>query len=93
MKQKRKIKTAVLLILWALLIGCSFLGISPLFRQIRQNKQATDAIVRSPAAGVHLRCVHLPKGDAACALTERLSEYEEFLGLYKFPDRELISTI
>lgn len=93
MKQKRKFKTAVLLILWVLLIGCSFLGISPLFRQIRQNKQATDAIVRSPAAGVHLRCVHLPKGDAARALTERLSEYEEFLGLYKFPDRELISII
>lgn len=95
MKQKKKLKAAVLLTLWLLLMCLSFFGISPLVKQLHQNKQAQNAITRTAAVipPNKLRCVQLPNEDAAHALNDRLSELEGFLGLYKFPDRELISTV
>lgn len=94
MKQKKKLKAAALLTLWLLLMCLSFFGISPLVKQLQQNKQVKNAIIRTNAVLVdNLRCVQLPNEDAARALTDRLSEFEGFLGLYKFSDRELIQTI
>ena len=94
MKQKKKLKAAALLTLWLLLMCLSFFGISPLVKQLQQNKQVKNAIIRTSAVLVdNLRCVQLPNEDAARALTDRLSEFEGFLGLYKFSDRELIQTI
>lgn len=93
MKQKKKFKITVLLTLWVLLICFSVLGISPLVKQAWQNEQAINAITRSFASGGRFLCVHLPMEDDARAIIESLSKYKGFLGLYKFPDRELISKI
>lgn len=96
MKNKKLFKASTLAVILLLITGLTYCGASPLFKQINNLKKAEIAINNTgDALAINIRCFDMLSSDLDKLdnLRSELSEIEGNLGVYKYPDTNLVTTI
>lgn len=97
MKNKKSFKASILIVILIVITGFTYFGASPLFKQINIYNKAEDAMNHTDVAvsAKNIRCFNMLSSDLdkLDALKSELSEIEGFIGVYKYPDTELVTSI